>query len=76
MDSAHPIAVVSFGCEREIWWRKIGEKGVVPPENRQLLRHGSLFVMPAGFQDLYEHRIPKSPGTTHTRISLTFRRYI
>ncbi len=76
MDKTHPIAVVSFGAEREIWWRPIGFTGVIPKENRQLLEHGSLFVMPSGFQELYQHRIPKSDRECRTRISLTFRKYL
>lgn len=75
MDSKHPIAVVSFGAEREIWWRKINDKGIVPPENRQKLSHGSCFIMPAGFQELYQHRIPKCDRICGIRVSLTFRRY-
>jgi alkylated DNA repair dioxygenase AlkB len=71
----HPIAVVSFGAEREIWWRKIGEKGEVPPENRQLLANRSLFIMPAGFQTWGQHRIPKHPEECGPRISLTFRKF-
>lgn len=75
MDRDHPIAVVSFGAQREIWWRRQGETGVTPPEQRQLLGHGSLFVMPAGFQDLYFHRIPRADRECGVRVSLTFRRY-
>lgn len=75
MDPSHPIAVVSFGAEREIFWKPIEHKGEIPPEWRRRLEHGSLFVMPAGFQDLYLHRIPKSDRACGIRISLTFRRY-
>lgn len=76
MDEKHPISVVSYGQEREIWWRKNGAKGVVPDENRRLLGPGSLFEMPPGFQNEYEHRIPKGSFVGMTpRISLTFRRY-
>jgi alkylated DNA repair dioxygenase AlkB len=75
MDRDHPIAVVSFGAEREIWWRKKGDKGVVPPGCRQVLGHGSLFVMPGGFQDGHQHRIPKCDRECGVRVSLTFRRY-
>lgn len=75
MDHGHPIAVVSFGAAREIWWKKQGEKGVVPKEQRQVLGHGSLFIMPAGFQQLYFHRIPKADRPCGVRVSLTFRRY-
>lgn len=76
MDHEHPIAVVSFGQPREIWWREIGYKGVVPKEQRQLLEHGSVFVMPPGFQRLYQHRIPKGDREMGTRVSLTFRHYV
>lgn len=76
MDRDHPIAVISFGAEREIWWKLQTEKGEVPPEQRQKLGHGSLFVMPSGFQDLYFHRIPKADREVGVRVSLTFRRYI
>lgn len=75
MDSNHPIAVVSFGVEREIWWKLKSHKGEIPKENKQLLEHGSLFVMPAGFQELYYHKIPKSDKPCGTRISLVFRKY-
>lgn len=76
MDSSHPIAVVSLGAAREIWWKENDFKGVIPVENRQLLAPGSLFVMPAGFQQKYMHRIPKSDRACGARISLTFRRYV
>lgn len=70
---AHPISVVSFGEPREIWWRRIGEKGTVPESSRKLLEPGSLFVMPAGFQKSFEHRIPKGSRLMEARVSLTFR---
>lgn len=75
MDPDHPIAVISLGAEREIWWKPKDETGIVPPEQRQRLGHGSLFVMPAGFQSTHLHRIPKADREVGTRISLTFRRY-
>jgi alkylated DNA repair dioxygenase AlkB len=76
MNNDHPIAVVSFGAEREIFWKLQDYKGVIPPENKQLLHNGSLFIMPAGFQKLYFHKIPKCDKKCGTRISLTFRNYI
>ena len=76
MDKDHPIAVVSFGAEREIWWKLQEETGVVPPEQRRRLGHGSLFVMPARFQDSHFHRIPRADREVGVRVSLTFRRYI
>lgn len=74
-DFDHPIAVISLGAEREIWWKLKEEKGVVPADQRQLLEHGSLFVMPAGFQRDHYHRIPKSDRQVGVRVSLTFRRF-
>lgn len=76
MNHAHPIAVVSLGEPREIWWKRKGEQGVVPASNRKLLEHGSLFVMPAGFQRDHLHRIPKHDRDCGIRISLTFRQYV
>ena len=76
MDSDHPIAVISLGfVERDINWRPIGHKGQIPSEWVQRLKSGSLFIMPAGFQELYQHKIPKHSSECSGRISLTFRRY-
>ena len=76
MDHEHPIGVVSYGAEREIWWKEKAFKGEVPPGNRRLLQHGSMFVMPPGFQLTHLHRIPKCDRAVGTRVSLTFRRYV
>lgn len=76
MDHKHPIAVISFGQARDIWWRTNEQTGIIPLGQRQLLEHGSLFVMPAGFQRTYQHRIPKGGRAMTPRVSLTFRHYI
>lgn len=75
-DLDHPISVVAFGAAREIWVRKIGDKGVVPPEDRFVMEPGSVFVMPGGFQGVYQHRIPKHSKPCGGRISLTFRKLV
>lgn len=75
MDPNHGITVVSLGMEREIWWKPKGDKGIVPENQKQLLAHGSVFVMPGGFQDHYFHKIPKCDRKCGTRISLTFRSF-
>lgn len=75
MDHYHPIGVVSFGQAREIWWREKGQTGIIPADQRQLLKHGSLFVMPAGMQRTHQHRIPKGDKPMATRVSLTYRHY-
>lgn len=75
MNPDHPIAVISFGAEREIYWKHKDYKDVIPPEQRQVLEDGSLFIMPAGFQAEHLHKIPKSDKPCGVRISLTFRNY-
>ena len=75
-DQDHPIACISFGAEREIWWKPKEQKGVVPSEQRQLLGHCSLWIMPGGFQDNHLHKIPKHSQPCGRRYSLTFRRFI
>lgn len=76
VDPAHPIGVVSIGAERELWWKCAGYKGEIPDENKQVLDDGSLFVMPAHFQEGHLHKIPKHDRVCGVRMSLTFRKYI
>jgi alkylated DNA repair dioxygenase AlkB len=47
-----------------------------PPESPEklLLPHGSLCIMPPGFQQTHQHRIPKADRDVGVRISLTFRK--
>lgn len=75
IDIDHPIAVVSIGAEREIWVKEKSYKGVIPEKDRYLLKNGSLFIMPAGYQKTHLHKIPKWDKPCGTRISLTFRKY-
>ena len=76
MDDDRPIAIVSLGVEREIWFKKIGDDN--SPENvtKLKLENGSLCLMMAGMQDTHLHRIPKASFLCGARISLTFRGYI
>ena len=73
IDQTEPIAVVSFGEPREIWWKPNEHKGIIPHEWRQKLGDGSLFLMPAGMQYTHKHKIPKGDRDMGPRISLTFR---
>jgi alkylated DNA repair dioxygenase AlkB len=75
-DMNHPIAVVSVGQARELWWRKKGSRGATPLDQRQLLTPGSLFIMPTGFQLGHEHKIPRGDREMKVRVSLTFRRFL
>lgn len=74
MDHGHPIYVVSLGAAREIWVRPKTHKGEVPPEWRFTLAPGSLFVMRAGMQYSWHHRIPKADRECGPRVSFTYRR--
>lgn len=74
MDDARPIASVSLGVEREIWFKANGA-GAEEVE-RLKLEHGSLCLMAPGMQDTHKHRIPKASFTCGERISLTFRGYV
>jgi len=72
MDDARPIAIVSLGVSREIWFRDNSELKV----EKLKLEHGSLCLMKPGMQDTHQHRIPKAGFLCGERISLTFRGYV
>lgn len=73
-DPKHPIAVISFGAPRYLYIKEQGFKGEVPEENKFLLKNGSLFEMPAGFQETHFHKIPKHDKPCGPRVSLTYRK--
>lgn len=76
MDDDRPIAIVSFGVEREIHFREIGNKSNSEGVTKLKLGHGSLCLMLPGMQDTHQHRIPKASFMCGARISLTFRGYV
>lgn len=67
----HPIASVTFGETRLFKVRHKTRKDIgqldIP------LTHGSLLLMGASMQDLYEHHVPKTNRKIGARINLTFR---
>ena len=69
IDDTRPIAVLSFGAERELWFRENGSSEF----EKKLLENGSALIMLAGMQDTHQHRIPKHHAKCGPRISLTFR---
>jgi alkylated DNA repair dioxygenase AlkB len=71
MDSAHPIASLSLGDAREFLIRGIANKKAF---QTYVLTSGSLLLMPPGFQQKYQHCVPKSKAPCGPRINLTFRR--
>jgi alkylated DNA repair dioxygenase AlkB len=71
MDPTHPIASLSLGAPRVF---RVRLSGTTDDAQSYLLTSGSLLVMPAGFQQAYQHCVPKSKTPCGTRINLTFRR--
>lgn len=68
-DPSQPVISLSLGGERDIEVRN-NETGVT---ERFRLAHGSVFIMPPGFQQTHQHRIPKAGYEVAPRISLTYR---
>lgn len=76
-----PIAVITLGQGRNIQYREIigtkeTEKGMrneYGETETVMLENGSLFLMHAGMQQHYEHRIPKASFEARPRISMTYR---
>ena len=69
IDPNKPIAVISFGSSRRIWFRETGRD----THEEWLLEPGSLLLMLPGMQQTHQHRIPKHSADCGPRISLTFR---
>jgi alkylated DNA repair dioxygenase AlkB len=73
MNPEQPVTVISLGEERNIMFRPVGSKD---PTEIQTVRlgHGSLLIMPPGFQQTHQHKIPKGDRQgMRPRISLTYR---
>jgi alkylated DNA repair dioxygenase AlkB len=75
IDQNYGISVVSFGAERKIYFKEKGFKGELPETQKISLNNGSLFHMPAGFQEKFLHKIPKHDSPCDPRVSLTFRKF-
>jgi alkylated DNA repair dioxygenase AlkB len=74
-DSTRPIAIISLGAERDIWFTP--QSDVKDPSKRHVLKlqHGSLCLMLPGMQEEWFHRIPKASFECGPRISGTWRGY-
>ncbi len=77
---AYPIATISLGAERVFQVRECPHlfKCTCEPHHGKVvlekaLAHGSLFVMPPGFQKGHKHAVLKAKEPCGPRISLTFR---
>lgn len=68
------IASLSLGVERMFRVRRKDRKSSgVRSSWGIVLGHGSLFLMKGGFQDRYQHALPRSSKPLGLRINLTFR---
>ncbi len=79
-DWTRSIASVSLGAERKFNIYDIPDGTRLKAEgvkskliSSAVLHDGSLCIMPAGFQQKYEHEIPVEKKITEPRINLTFR---
>jgi alkylated DNA repair dioxygenase AlkB len=71
IDSSH-VASISFGATRKFQIRhSISKKKI----GEYFLDTGSLFWMKPGFQEIYQHQVPKEIKINKPRINLTFRRF-
>jgi alkylated DNA repair dioxygenase AlkB len=69
MSPEQPVISFSLGAERVIAWRNNETREI----SSRLLQHGSLFIMPPGFQQSYQHKIPKGDRPMGPRVSATYR---
>jgi alkylated DNA repair dioxygenase AlkB len=81
MDDARPIVIISFGAERDIWFRQNPSDDPLNTDTPEIakvsLPNGSICIMPPGMQNTHQHRIPRSSlNVCGPRISLTFRGYV
>ena len=77
MDPNRPIAIVSLGAAREIYFREQSAPSSSMDVQKVWLPSGSICIMAAGMQQTHFHKIPKaSYQPCGPRISLTFRGYI
>jgi alkylated DNA repair dioxygenase AlkB len=73
MDDNRPIAILTLGAEREIWFCPNTDRSDI---TKLVLGNGSLCVMAPGMQDTHLHRIPRAGFECGPRISITFRGYV
>ena len=77
MDHKRPIAIISLGAEREIWFKEKEANNDSENIFKLKLQNGSLCIMKPGMQLTHLHRIPKADNENiGPRISLTFRGYV
>jgi alkylated DNA repair dioxygenase AlkB len=80
MCNEHPIGTLSLYGDLKLPLRRIMTKLIGDLSDLTVreyyLEAGSMFTMPAGFQQTHLHRIPKEGHKVSPRISLTLRKYV
>ena len=76
MDPNHPIGVLSVGAERRVEFLHNYQISSEPAVKTVNAKNGTLYVMEAGCQKYFRHRVPASKGVTKPRFSLSFRRFV
>lgn len=76
MDNDQPIAVVSFGAKRAIQFYHNYQAPTEDPVKELLPDDRSLYVMKAGCQELFRHKVPSVNENVGQRFSLSFRRIL
>ena len=73
LDQTHPIGTFSVGAPRPVQFYRTTQHHSEAPLHEVLLHAGSLYIMHAGCQKLFKHRIPAGKFAGR-RYSLSFRR--
>lgn len=67
------VASLTLGGERRFLIRERKDKS---KKREILLKNGSLLIMKSGFQDKYQHSVPKTKRKVGERINLTYREIV
>ena len=73
LDQTHPIGTFSVGSPRSVQFYRTAQHHSEAPLYEVLLHSGSLYIMHAGCQKLFKHRVPAGK-IAGRRYSLSFRR--
>ena len=76
MDPSQPICVLSVGVDRRVEFHIKQQRGVSRPDLTLKPANASLYVMEAGCQEHFRHKVVKDKRVKHPRISISFRCFI
>ena len=76
MDPSQPICVFSYGVDRRVEFHIKQQTGVSKSVLTLKPVNGSLYVMKAGCQDRFRHKVVKDKRVKHSRISISFRCFV